>query len=234
LVAFDHRYGYSSRAPARYNGTETEMSVPALSPGQRAAVIRHSGVKNHLRCDAGDVVAGIVSFVLTQRRSLRLAAGMLMRARSTLLADVIVLLNGIRCFVSAHHSGADGEAVTVARLSNERRAIADLMRLAPEQPWSKFVFDRSPQAVMAALPELARTAPTWWQVARISRFVSRRYDAFSASRVVERLFYDERYVRLFAKRRFRFAVMSSHSNPHGIGTTTRACGARPGPSTAAA
>jgi hypothetical protein len=90
------------------------------------------------------------------------------------------------------------------------------MRLVPEQSWSEFVFDRRPHAVIAALPELARTLATWRRVARISRFVSRRYDAFRAYRVVELLFYYERYVRLFANQRFRIAVMSSHSNPHGI------------------
>jgi len=193
-----------------------DMYVPDRSPSPAAAVILCSGVKNILRCDGGDVVAGIVSFVLTERRSLRLAAAVLTRARDTLVADAIMLLNGMRCFVGVHHTGAGLEAVTVARLSNEQRAIDELMRLAPGQLWSEFVFDRRPHAVIAALPELARTLPTWRQVARISRLVSRRYDAFRAYRVVELLFYYERYVRLFATRRFRIAVISSHSNPHGI------------------
>jgi hypothetical protein len=197
-------------------GTEMDTSVPYALPRAAAAATLHRGVKNLLRCDAGDVVSGIVSFVLTQRRSLRLAAAVLLRARETLVADAIMLLNGMRCFVGVHHSGAGGDAVTVARLSNEQRAIAALMRLAPDQRWSEFVFDWHPQAALAALPELARTAPTWRRIARISRFVSRRYDAFRAYRVVELLFYYERYVRLFANRRFRIAVMSSHSNPHGI------------------
>jgi len=193
-----------------------DTPVPDCLPSRPAAAILHSGVKNLLRCDGGDVVGGIVSFVLTQRRSLQLAAAVLMRARETLLADGIMLLNGMRCFVSVHDSGAGGQAVTVARLSNEQRAIAALMQLAPALPWNEFVFDTRPQAIVAALPELARTIPTWRRVARLSRFVSRRYDAFRAYRVVELLFYYERYVRLFTKRRFGIAVMSSHSNPHGI------------------
>jgi hypothetical protein len=193
-----------------------DTPVPDCSPSQAAGAILHNGVKNLLRCDAGEVVAGIVSFVLTQRRSLRFASAVLMRARDTLVADAIMLLNGMRCFVGVHHSGGSGAAVTVARLSNERRAIAALMRLAPEQPWSEFAFDRRPHAVLAALPELARTVPTWRRVARISRYVSRRYDSFRAYRVVELIFYYERYVRIFANRRLRLAVMSSHSNPHGI------------------
>src|SRR3954469_9241784 len=199
------------------DGTDMDRSVSDAFPGPARAAILRSGVKNLLRCDAGDVVAGIVSFVLTQRRSLRLAAAVLMRARETLVADAIMLLNGMRCFVGVHYAGGGGEAaITVARLSNEQRAIATLIRFAPDQPWSDFVFDRRPQAVLAALPELARTAWTWRRIARISRIVSRRHDAFRAYRVVELLFYYERYVGLFANRRFRIAVMSSHSNPHGI------------------
>src|SRR3954471_22662991 len=199
------------------DGTDMDRSVSDAFPGPARAAILRSGVKNLLRCDAGDVVAGIVSFVLTQRRSLRLAAAVLMRARETLVADAIMLLNGMRCFVGVHYAGGGGEAaITVARRSNEQRAIATLIRFAPDQPWSDFVFDRRPQAVLAALPELARTAWTWRRIARISRIVSRRHDAFRAYRVVELLFYYERYVGLFANRRFRIAVMSSHSNPHGI------------------
>jgi hypothetical protein len=209
------------------DGTDMDRSVSGAFPGPAPAAILHSGVKNLLRCDGGDVVAGIVSFVLTQRRSLRLAAAVLVRADETLVADAIMLLNGMRCFVGVHYAGAGREAaITVARLSNERRAIATLVRFAPDQPWSDFVFDCRPQAVLAALPELARTAWTWRRIARISRMVTRRHDAFRAYRVVELLFYYERYVRLFANRRFRIAVMSSHSNPHGIALNlaARRCG----------
>jgi hypothetical protein len=190
--------------------------VPDPSPSPAARGILQRGVKNLLLCDGGDVVAGIVSFVLTQRPSLRVAAGALVRVRGTLLADAILLLNGMRCFVGVHHSGDTGQAVTVARLSNEKRAIAALRQAVPEQRRSEFAFDYRPLSVVRALPELARTIPAWRRIARISRHVSRRYDAFRAYRVVELLFYYERYVRLFAASRFRFAVMSSHSNPHGI------------------
>jgi hypothetical protein len=104
----------------------------------------------------------------------------------------------------------------VARLANEQKAIAELMRLAPHQPWSELVFEARLRSVIAALPDLVRTAATWRQIARISRRVSRRHDAFRAYRVVELLFYYQRYVRLFAAQTFQMAVISSHSNPHGI------------------
>jgi hypothetical protein len=180
------------------------------------ALILHSGVKNILRCDGGDVVSGIVSFVLSQRRSLRLAAAVLDRAKQTLVADAVMLLNGMRCFVSIHPPSSSGGAVTVARLANEQKAIAELTRLAPDQAWTELVFDARPQSVITALPDLVRTAATWRQITRISRLVSRRHEAFRAYRVVELLFYYQRYVRLFATHTFQMAVISSHSNPHGI------------------
>ena len=191
-------------------------TLPCTSTRRATTPILHSGVKNILRCDGGDVVSGIVSFVLSQRRSLRLAAAVLDRARQTLVADAVMLLNGMRCFVSIHPPSSVGGAVTVARLSNEQKAIAELMRLAPGQPWTEFVFDARLQSVIGALPDLVRTAATWRQIARISRIVSRRHEPFRAYRVVELLFYYQRYVQLFATRKFRMAVISSHSNPHGI------------------
>ena len=181
-----------------------------------ATVILHSGVKNILKCDGGDVVKGIVTFVLSQRRSLRLAAAVLDRARETPVADAIMLLNGMRCFMGVHLTSSCCGAVTVARLANEQRAIGELMRLAPEQPWNELVFDWHLKSVVNALPDLVRTVSRWRRIARISRLVSRRYDAFRAYRVVELLFYYQRYVRLFANHTFQMAVMSSHSNPHGI------------------
>jgi hypothetical protein len=189
-----------------------------VHPSDRSTrtLILHSGVKNILKCDGGDVVSGIVSFVLSQRRSLRLAAAVLNRARETFVADAVMLLNGMRCFIGVHHTGSDGGALTVARLANERRAIAELMRLAPDQPWTELVFNGRLQSIIAALPDLVRTAATWRQIARISRIISRRHDAFRAYRVVELLFYYQRYVRLFGSNRFQMAVISSHSNPHGI------------------
>jgi len=191
-------------------------ALPCTSTRTGTALILRSGVRNILRCDGGDVVNGIVSFVLSQRRSLRFAAAVLDRARGTLVADAVMLLNGVRCFMSIHPPRCRGGAVTVARLANEQKAIAELMRLAPGQPWTELVFDARPRSVIAAIPDLVRTAATWRQIARISRIVSRRHDAFRAYRVVELLFYYQRYVRLFATHTFQLAVISSHSNPHGI------------------
>jgi hypothetical protein len=191
-------------------------SARTAGPRSHDATILLSGVKNILTCDGGDVVAGIVTFVLSQRWSLRLAAAVLHRARETPVADAVMLLNGIRCFIGVHQTSSYCGAVTVARLENERRAIGEFMRLAPGQPWNELVFGWHPQLVLDALPDLIRTVSKWRRIARISRVVGRRYDAFRAYRVIELLFYYQRYVRLLATHTFQMAVMSSHSNPHGI------------------
>jgi hypothetical protein len=189
---------------------------PGTAGAATDAVALHGGVKNMLRCDGGDVVAGIVRFVLSQRWDLRLAAAVLQRARGTAVADSVMLLNGMRCFVGVHQTRSCCGAVAVARLANEKRAIGELMRLAPEQPWNELVFDWHLKSVVNALPDLARTVSKWRRIARISRLVSRRYGAFRAYRVVELLFYYQRYARMFTNHTFQLAVMSSHSNPHGV------------------
>jgi hypothetical protein len=178
--------------------------------------ILYKGVKSLLRCDGGRVVAGIVTFVLSQRGSLRFIAAVLRRARATPVADAIMLVNGMRCFVGVHPANASCHAVAVAHRPNERRAIEELKRLDAGQRWGSFEFSWHLGSVVAAIPDLLRTAPRWWQIARISRILNRRHDAFHASRVVELLFYYQRYCQLFARQDVRMAAMSSHSNPHGI------------------
>ena len=60
-------------------------------------------------------------------------------------------------------------------------------------------------------------------IARLERVKSRpRYGVFRALRAVELLAYYRRYTELIASSRFSLAVMSSHSNPHGIGVNAAA------------
>jgi hypothetical protein len=174
------------------------------------------GIKGLVACDSGEVVAGIVDFVLSQHRSLRLAAAVLESARDTPVADAAFLVNGFRCFLGVQPAGASGAAVAIARLSNEQRAIDDLKRMLPERAWTAFEFGWRTTAAARTAPALARTARTWRRIARLSRLIHRRYGAFHAYRVVELLCYYQRYSQLFATRPTDLAVMSSHSNPHGI------------------
>jgi hypothetical protein len=186
------------------------------SVGRDTTSVLVGGIKGLVTCDSGDVVAGIVEFVLSQHRSLRLAAAVLNSARRTPIADAVMLANGFRCFLGVQPNRAPAGAVTIARLSNEQRAIDDLKRMLPAQSWSAFEFGWRPAAAVRAMPSLTRTARTWPAIARVARRIHRRYGAFHAYRVVELLCYYERYSQLFANRAVELAVMSSHSNPHGI------------------
>ncbi|HEX8116446.1 MAG TPA: glycosyltransferase, partial [Pyrinomonadaceae bacterium] len=61
---------------------------------------------------------------------------------------------------------------------------------------------------------------------RLARRLHRRQEFFKVLRAVELLGYYARYLSLFRSGRFRLAVMSSHSNPHGIAfnLAARRCG----------
>ena len=53
-------------------------------------------------------------------------------------------------------------------------------------------------------------------ILRIARLLHRRYEFFKVLRVLELIGYYARYLRIFQESGFSLAVMSSHSNPHGI------------------
>ena len=175
-----------------------------------------SGARNLVRCDRGAVVGGIVDFVLSQRRSLRWIAAALNRAPDGVLANTVMLANGARCFASVHPSGCGGGALTVARIANEHRAIAELKQWVPDQAWTDLAIEWRPSSLTVARAHARRGLKSVKRLWTISRRLNRRYGVFHAYRVIEFLFYYQRYVDLFATERFQLAVMSSHSNPHGV------------------
>ncbi len=61
---------------------------------------------------------------------------------------------------------------------------------------------------------------------RLARRLHRRHDFFKVLRVVELVGYYMRYVRILRRGRYRLAVTSNHSNPHGIAfnLAARKCG----------
>ena len=187
------------------------MAVPSTS---HTALL--AGVRALLTCDGGEVVKGILEFVLSQRRWVRLLRRALRGAETTSFAIVVMLLNAVRCYAGLSTAG-DGDAIVAARRPNERRAVAELGRMLPGRRWTEVVFRWRLVTVAAAL---ARLAPTivrdGRRTARLARRVRRRYGVFAALRVLELLAYYRRYLELFASRHPRLAVMSSHSNPHGI------------------
>jgi len=176
----------------------------------------HAGMKALIACDSGAVVAGIVDFVLSQHAGLRLLSRALARADGTPLGLTIVVLNGLRCYLGVTLSG-HGRTIVAARRPNERRAAADLARMMPDDRWSELRFEWRLAPMAAAMTALSRTAVAdCRRTIRLARALMRRYGVFRAMRVVELFAYYRRYCELLAGREFALAVMSSHSNPHGI------------------
>lgn len=200
------------------------------------------GIKSLIRCDQAEVVNGIARYVMSQHRSLRLGSALMERTRKTPAPAAIAFLGAVTRFLEVRPGeGRDG-AVWVGRLGNERRAIQAVIEAlpsrAPKLAWTELKFHRRPDA--AALSALARNLSGWVHtqvspskgtprlrpILRIARLLHRRYEFFKVLRVVELIGYYTRYLRVFRTARFSLAVMSSHSNPHGIAfnLAARKCG----------
>jgi hypothetical protein len=218
----------------------------------------YGGVKALLTCDGGEVVSGIVSFVISQNRVLRLLSRVMRRAGGTPIATAIILINGLRCYLGVSLRG-EGDAVMVARRPNERRAIVQFMAMAGRSRFAELAIAWQLRPMWRALAVRARSLPRdCRRMRRLAGALSRRYGVFHALRVVELIAYYSRYLELIAdqqapaassfaqlslsttgsplprsreprtrepanreparrkERRFRLAVMSTHSNPHGI------------------
>lgn len=183
------------------------------------------GVRGLLRCDGAEVVEGIARYVMSQHGSLRIGSALLERARGTPFPAATALLGGLTRFLEVRAGGSLEGAVYVARLGNERRAVEALPQLLPELDWTEWRFRRRPD--VSALRALAGLRPASVRGAfRVARRLHRRHEFFKVLRVVELLGYYTRYLALFRGGRFRLAVMSSHSNPHGIAfnLAARRCG----------
>jgi hypothetical protein len=169
-----------------------------------------------ITCDSGEVVAGIVDFVVSQHASLRLLSRALARAEDGPLAVVLIVLNGLRCYVGVYPEG-QGSAVVAARRLNERRAVAALKQMMPERQWTELVVAWRFVHVARAIARLSRTIlRDCTRTVKLARVLRRRYGVFRALRIVELFAYYRRYCELLAERPLELAVMSSHSNPHGI------------------
>lgn len=172
----------------------------------------YRGVKNMLRCDEAEVVHGIADYVVSQHWALRLLSNLIERTRNTPVPGVIGLIGWLRCFLSVRPGVRNDGAVWIARLSNERRAIESMISFAEDLSWTELKFHSRPDA--SALRALTKhVSPR-----RIFKLVRRlrRRDFFKVLRVVEFTGYYTRYLDVFQNSRFTLAVMSSHSNPHGL------------------
>ena len=201
--------GSESMKPSR-----TAREIAETSANDHLAYLLCRGIKGLVRCDDAEVVQGIARYVMSQHGSLRRGARLMERAKGTPLPYSMALLGALNRFLEVHGGESMDGVVWIARLSNERRAIEKLPQLLPELGWTRWTFRRRPaSSALSALPSILRGARRTF---RIARRLHQRMEFFRTLRVVELIGYYTRYLNLFRSGRFSLAVMSSHSNPHGI------------------
>ena len=180
------------------------------------------GVKNMLRCDEAEVVHGIAGYVVSQHWTLRLLSNLIERTRDTPVPGFIGLIGWARSFLSVQPSQRQTGVLWIARLGNERRAIEKMLPFAEDLSWTELKSDFHPD--VAALRALTKN----FSPRRIFRLIRklRRHDFFKALRVIEFIGYYTRFREIFQNSHFDLAVMSSHSNPHGLAfnLVARQCG----------
>ena len=187
--------------------------------------VLYSGVKNLLRCDEAATVEGIARYVISQYRSLRLVSHFISYTKRTPIPALLTLLAWARSFLVVHPEGPLCGVAWIARLGNERRAIAPLIALAPDLKWTELKF-HSRISIRRAIRLARQNRRSLSRVYKISRRMHRHFDSFKAMRVIELLGYYARYLELFSQGRFDVALTSNHSNPHGIAfnLAARKCG----------
>jgi hypothetical protein len=196
-------------------GSQWPGAVTSNDATEAPEWLLYHGIRGILRCDEAEIVSELVSYMYAQYRSLRMLSALVEAARNSWLPSVITLLGGVKGFLVVRSPARAGGAIWVARLANERRAIDALPTLAPELDWSEVRLNW--RIRVADVVALARAfAPTVRRVMRISRHLHARHASFKVLRVVELIGYYLRYRRIFHEGRYTLAVMSSHSNPHGI------------------
>jgi hypothetical protein len=173
------------------------------------------GIRSLLRCDEAEVVAGLVDYMYAQYGILRFLSRLVERTRRTLIPPAITLLGALKSFLYVRDPAPGGRAVWVARLANERRVIEPFISLLPELEWREVRLDWRFNA--RDVLRLASTfAITLRRIIRLSRRLHLRHPGFKVLRVAELLGFYMRYRRVLVRERYSLAVMSSHSNPHGI------------------
>lgn len=184
------------------------------------------GIKSLLRCDEAEVVQGIAQYVISKYGSLRVGSEFMERNRETLFPPVAAFLGAVTRFLEVRAPSHSDGAIWVARFENERRALEKLPALVPELKWTELKFGRPPdRAALLALPR--NLLPLRRRILRLARTLLRRgHKFFKVLRALELVGYYARYLDIFEKGNFNLAVVSSHSNPHGIAfqAAARRCG----------
>jgi len=195
-----------------------ENPVPSSPPNHHFLLFR--GIRGLLRCDEAEVVSGIARYVMTQYPSLRIGSKWMARTRKTPIPPFFALLGGLTRSLEVLRPQSREGVVWVARLGNERRAIQQVIApLESEMNLTELKFSRRPDSAsisaLAAM-RIKGLATTARRIMRLTRLLHRRYEFFRLLRVVELIGYYASYLRILQESDFKLAVMSSHSNPHGI------------------
>lgn len=183
-------------------------------------------VRSLVRCDQAETVQGIARYVISKYGSLRIGSAFMERNRQTAFPLVAAFLGAATRFLEVRAPARLDGAIWVARLENERRALEKLHALVPELNWTELEFGRPPdRTALLALPR--KLFPLRQRIFKLARALLRRgHKFFMVLRAAELVGYYARYLDIFKKGNFRLAVVSSHSNPHGIAfqTAARRCG----------
>lgn len=184
-----------------------------------------SGIKNQLRCDAAETVQNIASYVMSQYRVLGVGSRFMERQRQTRIPAVAAFLGALTRFLEPRliehfdfetAAATNANAIYVARLENERRVLRNLPALVPELRWTELRFFRTPERAVVRTAQ-QRLLPHRRRIQKIVRTLLRtRHDFFKILRAAELIGYYARYLEVFERGDYKLAVMSSHSNPHGI------------------
>ena len=188
------------------------MRTSSKEPRTSSSAELYLGVKNMLRCDEAEVVHGIAGYVVSQHWALRVLSNLIERTRNTPVPGLIGLIGWSRSFLSVKPAERRKGAVWIARLSNERRAIEKMLSYADDLSPAELKSNFHPD--VAGLRGLSKN----FSPRRIFKLVRklRRYEFFRVLRVIEFIAYYTRFLEIFQNGRFDLAVMSSHSNPHGL------------------
>ena len=188
------------------------MRTSSKEPRTSSSAELYLGVRNMLRCDEAEVVHGIAGYVVSQHWALRVLSNLIERTRNTPVPGLIGLIGWSRSFLSVKPAERRKGAVWIARLSNERRAIEKMLSYADDLSPAELKSNFHPD--VAGLRALSKN----FSPRRIFKLVRslRRYEFFKVLRVIEFIAYYTRFLEIFQNGRFDLAVMSSHSNPHGL------------------
>jgi hypothetical protein len=206
-----------------YAGNQDPPSAASADVVAGSFRFLYFGIKAILRCDEAEVVEGIARYAVSQHRLLRWLVFLIERGHNSWFPALIALIGGARAFLSVQSTRNSSGTIWHARLSNERRALEPLVSLAPDLNWTESKFRALPDP--RTLAQLLKNNH-WRRITRLVRQLHRRDQFFKVLRVVEFIAFYSRYLDIFERSAFRLAVMSSHSNPHGVAfnLAARKCG----------